>query len=65
MGSGDTTWSLVTVTESDTVEVSLLQNGVTHWFTVTSVDTNGNVSEMAHKVAATPTAPGPGNKLGG
>lgn len=63
MRTADTTWSLVTVTESYNVEVTLLQNDVTYWFTVTSVDTNGNVSDMADEVAATPTAPSPNNKL--
>lgn len=57
MRTADTTWSLVTVTESDGVEVTLLQNGVTYWFTVTSVDSNDNVSDMATEVTATPTAP--------
>lgn len=60
MRTADTTWTLVTVTGSDNVEVTLLQNDVTHWFTVTSVDSNGNVSEMASEVAATPTAAIPG-----
>ncbi|WP_242667559.1 fibronectin type III domain-containing protein [Nocardioides sp. PD653] len=57
MRTADTTWSLVSVTESDNVEITLLQNDVTYWFTITSVDTNGNVSDMADEVAATPTAP--------
>jgi len=56
MRTADTDWSLVTVTESDNIEVTLLQNGVTHWFTVASVDTNGNVSARAPEIAATPTA---------
>jgi hypothetical protein len=65
MRTADTTWSLVTVTESDNVEVTLLQNDVTYWCTVTSVDSNGNVSEMADEVAATPSAPVSANQLGG
>lgn len=56
MRTADTTWSLLTVTEADNIELSLLQNDVTHWFTVTSVDASGNVSEMADEVEATPTA---------
>lgn len=64
MRTADTTWSLVTITELDNVEVTLLQNDVTHWFTVTSVDGNGNVSGMANEVAATPTPSIPGIKLG-
>ncbi len=56
MRTADTTWTIVAVTGSDNVEVTVLQNDVTHWFTVTSVDSNGNVSEMASEVAATPTA---------
>jgi hypothetical protein len=59
MRTADTTWSLLAVTESDQVELAPLQNGVTYWFTVTSVDTNGNVSEAASEVASTPTAPSP------
>lgn len=59
MRTADTAWSLVTVTDSDNVEVTLLPNGVTHWFTVTSVDESGNVSAMASEVAATPSAAQP------
>lgn len=50
-------WTLVLETEADTVAIDLLRNGVEHWFTVASVDTSGNVSELADEVAATPTAP--------
>lgn len=56
--TADTTWSRVAVTASDTIEVAPLQNDVTYWFTVTSVDRNGNVSGAASEVAATPMAPG-------
>ncbi|MGB0100772.1 MAG: excalibur calcium-binding domain-containing protein [Nocardioides sp.] len=54
-----TSWSLVKKTDSDHVTVSLLPNGVVHWFAVTSVDTSGNESARSSQVAATPTAPDP------
>ncbi|MBZ5738731.1 excalibur calcium-binding domain-containing protein [Nocardioides mangrovi] len=63
MRTADTDWSLVSVTGDDNMEVSLLQNGVTYWFTVTSVDTSGNVSEMAEEASATPVAPAPSASL--
>lgn len=52
-----TPWSLLTITEAATVEISALPNGVTHWFSVTSVDTRGNASARTAAVTATPTAP--------
>lgn len=64
MRTADTTWSLVTVTSADSFQVALLQNDVTHWFAVTSADTNGNVSSMSAEIAATPTAPEPEHELG-
>jgi predicted phage tail protein len=60
--TADAAWSIVTTAESDSVEVTGLQNDVTYWFTVTSVDSNGNSSEMADEATATPTAPSPNNQ---
>lgn len=65
MRTAGTDWMLVTVTETTDLEVTLLENGVTHWFTVTSVDNSGNVSDMATEVAATPTATRPANRIHG
>jgi hypothetical protein len=63
MRTADTAWSLVTVTSADSFQVGLLQNDVTHWFSVTSKDTHGNVSSMSIEVAATPTASLPDDEL--
>ncbi|WP_220793177.1 hypothetical protein [Nocardioides stalactiti] len=52
-------WALVTVTTSDNAEITSLQNDVTYWFAVTSVDQAGNTSEPSEEVSATPTAPAP------
>jgi hypothetical protein len=64
MRTAGTAWSLVTLTESDHADITLLQNDVVHWFTVTSVDTHGNASAMATEVSATPTAANPGAGTG-
>ena len=57
MRTAATAWDLVTVTTSDHAEITALQNGVTYWFTVTSVDHHGNASDPSSEVMATPSAP--------
>lgn len=54
-----TTWTLVTSTSSQSVEITSLQNGTTYWFAVTSVDSSGNASAKSIEVSATPAGAAP------
>ncbi|GAA4801956.1 excalibur calcium-binding domain-containing protein [Nocardioides caeni] len=53
MRTADSGWTIAATTNSSSVQVSA-PNGVPHWFTVASVDHDGNVSAMAAQVTATP-----------
>lgn len=57
MRTAVTDWELVSITASDNAEITSLQNDVTYWFTVSTVDHSGNRSEQASEVAATPMTP--------
>ncbi|GAA3802417.1 excalibur calcium-binding domain-containing protein [Nocardioides panacisoli] len=54
-----TAWSLYTTTGAQSVDVTGLQNDVTYWFSVSSVDLRGNASAKSTAVSAMPTAVAP------